>query len=187
VDTAMTIRIALLRGVNVGGHNAVAMSELRDLLAQLGFLGARSLLQSGNLIFRCDARTGVDLERLLATEAETRMDIQTDFLVRSAKEWRQVVAGNPFRKEAKRDPSHLVVMFLKRAANAKNVKTVQAAIAGPEIIRADGRHLYIVYPDGIGKSRLTNILLEKKLGIRGTARNWKTVLKIAALADEKTE
>jgi len=60
----------------------------------------------------------------------------------------------------------------------------QAAIAGPEMVRADGRHLYIVYPDGIGRSRLTNALFEKKLGIRGTARNWNTVLKIAALAEE---
>ena len=95
-----------------------------------------------------------------------------------------VVARNPFRKEAERDPSHLVVMFLKAAANAKDLQAVQAAITGPEIIRADGRHLYIVYPAGIGKSRLTNALIEKKLGIRGTARNWNTVVKIAALADE---
>jgi uncharacterized protein (DUF1697 family) len=51
-------------------------------------------------------------------------------------------------------------------------------------INADGRHLYIVYPAGIGKSRLTNVLIEKKLGIRGTARNWNTVLKLAALAGE---
>jgi uncharacterized protein (DUF1697 family) len=113
--------------------------------------------------------------------------VRADFVVRGAKEWREVVSRNPFRKEAERDPSHLVVMFLKRAANAKDVKAVQAAIAGSETIRADGKHLYIVYPAGIGRSRLTNVLLEKKLGIRGTARNWNTVLKIAALADEKTE
>ena len=114
------------------------------------------------------------------------MRIRTDFLIRSAKEWREVVARNPFRKEAERDPGHLVVIFLKSAAKAKDVKAVQAAITGPEIIRADGRQVYIVYPAGIGKSRLTNVLLEK-LGIRGTARNWNTVLRIAALADEKTE
>ena len=180
----MTIQIALLRGINVGGHQAVAMSDLRDLLTQVGFESARSLLQSGNLVFRSDARTGGELERLLETEAETRLGIHADFLIRSAKEWREVVARNPFRKEAERDPSHLVVMFLKSAANAKEVKAVQAAIAGPEIIRGDGRHLYIVYPDGIGGSRLTNALLEKKLGIRGTARNWNTVLKIAAIAEE---
>jgi uncharacterized protein (DUF1697 family) len=187
MDTAMTIQIALLRGVNVGGHKAVAMPELRDLLTQLGFESPRSLLQSGNLVFRGDSRTDAELERLLEAEADKRLGLHADFLIRSAKEWREVVARNPFRKEAERDPSHLVVMFLKSATNAKDVKAVQAAIAGSEIIRADGRHLYIVYPDGIGRSRLTNALLEKKLGIRGTARNWNTVLKIAALADEKTD
>jgi uncharacterized protein (DUF1697 family) len=181
----MTIQIALLRGVNVGGHQAVAMSDLRDLATELGFGGARSILQSGNLIFRSDARTDVDLERLLEAEAEKRLGLRADFLIRSAKEWRAVVARNPFRREAERDPSHLVVMFLKSAAIVKDVKAVQAAIAGSEIIRADGRHLYIVYPDGIGRSRLTNALIEKKLGIRGTARNWNTILKLAALAEEE--
>jgi uncharacterized protein (DUF1697 family) len=180
----MTIQIALIRGINVGGHQAVAMSDLRDLLTQLGFDGARSLLQSGNLIFRCDAQRSSGLESLLEIEAEKRLGIHADFLIRNAKEWREVVARNPFRKEAAGDPSHLVVMFLKAAANAKEVKAVEEAIAGREKIRADGRHLYIVYPDGIGRSRLTNALIEKKLGIRGTARNWNTVLKIAALAEK---
>jgi uncharacterized protein (DUF1697 family) len=78
-------------------------------------------------------------------------------------------------------------MFLKSAASEKDVKAVQASIAGSEIVRGDGRHLYIVYPDGSGRSRLTNALLEKKLGIRGTARNWNTVLKLAAFADDKIE
>jgi len=183
-DTAMTIYIALIRGINVGGHKAVAMSDLRDLLAGVGFDGARSLLQSGNLIFRSDAQTGAGLERLLETEAGKRLGLHADFFIRSAKEWREVVARNPFRKEAERDPGHLVVMFLKAAPKANDVKEVQAAIVGPEIVRADGRHLYIVYPAGIGKSRLTNAVIEKKLGIRGTARNWNTVLKLNALAGE---
>jgi uncharacterized protein (DUF1697 family) len=180
----MTIQIALIRGINVGGRQAVAMSDLRDLLTHLGFDGARSLLQSGNLLLSSDARMGAELESLLETEAEKRLGLRADFLIRSAREWREVVAHNPFRKQAESDPSHLVVMFLKSAANAKDVKAVQAAITGPETIRADGRQLYIVYPDGIGKSRLTNALIEKKLGVRGTARNWNTVLKIAALAEE---
>ena len=180
----MTIYIALIRGINVGGHKAVAMSDLRDLLAGLGFDGPRSLLQSGNLIFRSDAQTGAGLERLLETEAGKRLGLHADFFIRSAKEWREVVARNPFRKEAERDPGHLVVMFLKSMPKANDVKAVQAAIVGPEIVRADGRHLYIVYPAGIGTSRLMNVLIEKKLAIRGTARNWNTVLKLNALADE---
>jgi uncharacterized protein (DUF1697 family) len=185
VDIAMTIHVALIRGINVGGHNAVAMSDLRDMLAELGFDDARSLLQSGNLVFRCNAQTDANLERLLESEAEKRMGLHADFFIRSVKEWREVVAHNPFRKEAERDPSHLVVMFLKAAPKANDVKAVNAAIVGPEVVRADGRHLYIVYPAGIGRSRLTNALIEKKLGIRGTARNWNTVLKLAALAGEE--
>ncbi len=184
VDTAMTIHIALLRGVNVGGRQPVAMSDLRDLLAELGFADARSLLQSGNLVFRSDARSAAGLERMLELEAGKRLGLHTDFLVRTAKEWKEVVARNPFRKEAERDPSHLVVMFLKSATNVKDVKAAQTAIAGPEIISADGRQVYIVYPSGIGRSRLSNTFLERKLGIRGTARNWNTVIKLAALANE---
>jgi uncharacterized protein (DUF1697 family) len=178
------LHIALIRGINVGGHRAVAMSDLRDMLTQLGFYDARSLLQSGNLLFRGDARTDAALECLLEAEAEKRLGLRANFLIRSAKEWRAVVARNPFRKEAERDPSHLVVMFLKSVANLKDVKATQAAIKGPEVIRADGRQVYIVYPEGIGRSRLSNVFLESKLGIRGTARNWNTVLKLAAIADE---
>jgi uncharacterized protein (DUF1697 family) len=159
------------------------MAELRDLLSGLGFSDVRSILQSGNLIFHDDVPTAAALEHLLETEAAKRLGLQADFLVRSAKEWKEVVARNPFRKEAQRDPGHLVVMFLKSAPTANDVKAMQAAIAGREIVRADGRHLYIVYPDGIGGSRLTNAFLENKLGTRGTARNWNTVLKLAALAD----
>src|SRR5213593_1659165 len=179
----MTIYIALLRGINVGGHKMVAMSDLRDLLTQLGFMDARSLLQSGNLIFRSDARVGVNLERLLEAEAEKRLDLRTDFVVRTAEEWKAIVARNPFRDEAERDPAHLLVMFLKDAPDVKNVEALQAAIMGPELVRAQGRQAYIVYPSGIGRSRLTSTLIEKKLGTRGTGRNWNTVLKLGALVN----
>jgi uncharacterized protein (DUF1697 family) len=73
-------------------------------------------------------------------------------------------------------------MFLKDLPDTGSVKAVQAAITGPEVVRAEGRQLYIVYPEGIGRSRLTGTLIETKLGGRGTARNWNTVLKLAALA-----
>ena len=62
------------------------------------------------------------------------------------------------------------------------MRALQAAITGPEVVRADGAHAYIIYPDGVGRSRLTHALIERKLGTRGTGRNWNTVLKLAALA-----
>ena len=179
----MSVYIALLRAINVGGTKPVAMSELRDLLTGLGFAFARSLLQTGNLVFQGDGRTSAELERLLETEAAKRLDLNTDFVVRTAHEWKTVVARNPFPDEAKRDPGHLVVMVLKDPVDAKDVKALRMAITGPEVVHAEGKHVYITYPAGIGRSRLTNGLIEKKLSTRGTARNWNTVLKLAALAE----
>src|SRR5712691_38367 len=178
----MTIYLALLRGINVGGHKQVAMADLRDLLTRIGFAGARSLLQSGNLVFRSDTRTDSHLERLLETEAAKRLVPHTDFFVRTAREWKAVIAHNPFPEEAKRDPSHLIVVFLKDAPDVKDVEALQAAITGPEVVRAHGNHAYVVYPNGIGRSRLTNTVIETKLGTRGTGRNWNTVLRLDALA-----
>ncbi len=179
----MATQVALLRSINVGKHKRVAMADLRNLLEGLGFADARSLRQSGNLVFRSDARAGASLERLLETQTEKRLTLKTDFFVRSAVEWNAVIARNPFRREAERDPGHLVVLFLKDAPAARDVKALQAAIAGPELIRAAGEQAYIVYPSGIARSPLTNALIEKKLGTRATGRNWNTVLKVGALAE----
>jgi uncharacterized protein (DUF1697 family) len=183
MDKAGRMQIALIRGINVGGHKKVAMADLRALLEQLGFTDVKSLLQSGNLVFRSDRRNAAEMERLFETEAVKGLALEADFFVRSAKEWKTVVAENPFPKEAERDPGHLVVMCLKNAPDKADVKGLQAAITGPEIVRAKGRHLYISFPNGIGTSRLTNALIEKKLRTRGTARNWNTVLKLDALAN----
>lgn len=178
------VQVALLRAVNLGIHNKVAMSDLRDLLGRLGFDAPRSLLQSGNLVFRAPRPAGASLERLLETEAEKSLHLRTEFFVRTAKEWKLVVAGNPFPDEAARDPGHLVVMFFKDVLRGDAVKALQAAITGRERVHAEGKQAYIVYPDGIGRSRVTNAFIEKHLGRRGTGRNWNTVLQLDALAGE---
>jgi uncharacterized protein (DUF1697 family) len=178
----MTTYIALLRGINVGGHEKVAMSDQRAVVEDLGFCDVRSLLQTGNLVFQGDTRSDASLELLLEGEAAKRLDLNTDFFVRTAKEWQAIVAHNPFRHEAKSDPSHVVVQLLKGAPSAKAVNELQNAIKGPEVVRADGKQLYVTYPAGIGRSKLTNKLIESKLATRCTGRNWNTVLKLAEIA-----
>ena len=180
----MSMYVALLRGINVGGKNAIAMSALRNLVSELGFASVKSLLQSGNLVFQSDGQTVDRLENLLEKETSPRLGISADYLVRSAAEWAKVVAANPFPKEVKTDPSHVVVMFLKTAPAPKIVQALQASIQGPEIVRGRGKELYIVYPAGIGTSKLTGALIERELGTRGTARNWNTVLKLLALVGD---
>jgi uncharacterized protein (DUF1697 family) len=180
----MSIYIALLRGINVGGHNAVAMSDLRDLLTDLGFAGATTLLQSGNVVFKATGKTSNALESLLEKETAKRLGVSADYIVRNANDWVKVIAANPFPKEAKEDPSHLVVVSLKTAAIEKSVNTLRTSIKGRETIHGDGKHLYIVYPDGIGPSKLTGTAIERALGVRETARNWNTVLKLLALSQK---
>jgi uncharacterized protein (DUF1697 family) len=177
------MHVALLRGINVAGNNQVAMSDLRELLGTLGFVGAKSLLQSGNLAFQSDRLTGERLELLLETETAKRLKVTADYFVRTATEWQAIIAKNPFPDAAKRDPSHLVVMCLKAAPAKKDVQTLEAAIRGPETIRAVGKQFYITYPAGIGRSKLTLPLIESKLGTRGTGRNWNTVQKLAAMLE----
>jgi uncharacterized protein (DUF1697 family) len=177
----MTRYVALLRAVNVGGHGKVAMSDLRDLLGELGFAEARSLLQTGNLIFLGESKTGLECELLLEREAARRLNLRTDFLVRTAEEWAAVVDGNPFPEVARSDPGHLVVVFLKQAPDKESVDALRAAVKGREEVSVEGCQAYISYPDGIGRSRLTSTLIEAKLGTRGTGRNWNTILKIATL------
>lgn len=178
----MTTHLAFLRAVNVGGTGKIAIADLRTWLAELGFADAQTLLNSGNLVFRGGRRQGAELERFLEAEAQRRFGLTTDFLIRSPAEWGDVIAGNPFPDAAREDPSHLLVVVLKAAPPAASVRALQAAIQGREAVRARGRELYAVYPDGIGTSKVTLPLIEKHLGARGTGRNWNTVLKMAALA-----
>jgi uncharacterized protein (DUF1697 family) len=140
------------------------------------------LLQSGNLVFQGDSQAAASLERRLEKEADKQLGVQVDFVIRTAREWDAIIANNPFPRAATHDPSHLVVMCLKEIPADKSMKALKAAIVGRETIHLIGRQLYVVYPDGIGRSRLTHALIEKTLNTRGTARNWNTVLKIAASA-----
>ena len=172
--------IALLRGVNVGGNRLVSMSVLRGLLSDLGLGNPQSLLQSGNLVFEAGGPAAA-IERRLEQEAASRLGLATDFMVRSAADWRRVISRNPFPEMASADPAHLVVVFLKRAPRPAAVVALRDSIDGRERLACDGRQLYVTYPDGIGTSRLNGIVIERTLGTRGTARNWNTVLKLAAM------
>jgi uncharacterized protein (DUF1697 family) len=179
----MTTYIGLLRGINVGGNKMVAMADLRAMITKLGFSDVTTLLQSGNVVFRGAAKAPAKLEAQLEAALEKRLGFNVEFHVRTADEWSALVSANPFRAEAKKDPGHLLVSCFKAPLDKANVKALQAAITaigGPEILHADGRHMYMMFPDGIGNSK-ANRVIDRKLGALGTARNWNTVLKLAAL------
>ncbi|MCI4365105.1 MAG: DUF1697 domain-containing protein [Thermoplasmata archaeon] len=175
--------VALLRAVNLVAYQRVAMPALRALVERMGFTEVRTLLASGNLVFRGSAPSGEALEPRLEKEIGRGLGVTTEVMVRSAAEWVEVVRKNPFPKEARDDPARLQVVFLKGNPAPSAWKALDGAIRGPEVVRSGGRHAYITYPTGMGTSRLTMSVIEGRLGTRGTARNWNTVTKLLALAD----
>lgn len=178
---ALTPQIALFRAVNVGGRKATS-AELKALADDLRLEDARTLLQTGNLVFR-GAQVGAALENEVEQAFAARFGFASDVLVRTVREWRAILMANPHAEMAERDPSHLVVMPLKSAPGEDAVAALQAAIPGRETLAAVGRELFIAYPDGIGTSKLTGALIERRLGVRGTARNWNTATKLAAMLE----
>jgi uncharacterized protein (DUF1697 family) len=178
----MTAHIALLRAVNIGSHNKVGMAELRACLEQQGFVRVRTLLQSGNVVFGGGRLRGAALERRLEETARAALRVDTPFIVRTGEEWDALVAANPFPQEAADDPGHLLLFCLKDAPPADAEARLRAAVKGHERVRVRGRQAYLVYPDGVGRSKLTVTVVERSLGSRGTGRNWNTVLKLQALA-----
>jgi uncharacterized protein (DUF1697 family) len=179
----MAIHVALLRGINVGGANRLPMADLRALAEREGLARPRTLLQTGNLLFEAADKSEADLELGLESAITGRFGLTVDVVVRTADALRTVVAANPFRAAARDDPAHLVAVFLKSDPTEQAETRLRAAITGPEIARVIGREAFIHYPAGIGDSRLTPAVVDRALGTRGTARNWNTVLKIAALAE----
>jgi uncharacterized protein (DUF1697 family) len=178
----VTAYIALLRGINVGGNKLVSMAALREMLTGLGCASVTTILQSGNAVFRAAARAPAQLELELEAAIERTFGFPVEVHVRTAAEWRAIVDANPFPVEAAKDPGHLLVTCFKTPLTKASVDALRAAIAGPERLEADRRQLYMVYPDGVGTSKAA--VLAGRMLPRGTARNWNTVLKLAAAAEK---
>jgi len=173
--------VALFRAVNVGGHGLLSMGDLRTFLAAAGLGDARTVLQSGNAVFDGGRRTSRSIEGMIEREARTRQSITTEVFVRSVSEWEAALEANPFVSAAASAPARLIMMVMRDRPAAAAVRTLQQAIVGPEQLQSIDHQLYVVYPEGQGTSKLTGAVIEKALNTRGTARNWNTVLRIAAL------
>jgi uncharacterized protein (DUF1697 family) len=178
----MATYIALLRAINLGAHNRIAMADLKSMLEKVGYVDPKTLLVSGNAVFGCDRSSCRQIEAALEAASTRHLKVTTDYFVRSAQEWQSIIGANPFPKEAKADPARMVMMCLRDAPSPAQVKALQLAIKGREVVKAVGKQAYFLYPDGQGRSKLTIAVIEKALGTRGTARNWNTVLKLGDLA-----
>ena len=188
----MATHVALLRGINLGGKNKVAMADLRTLVAGLGHTGVSTYIQSGNVLFTapddadCAATAQVITEAIAAT-----LGVTSPVVVVTREELAQIIADNPFPDEPDPRRVHAVVLSeppwpeLEVKLDAARAKSAKAG--GTDKVIALGRTLYLHTPDGYGRSVLAEALLRvvssPKSGATGTARNWATMTKLLELCD----
>ncbi|HET7657344.1 MAG TPA: DUF1697 domain-containing protein [Bacillales bacterium] len=170
--------IALLRGINVGGK-VVKMEALRNVFNEMGFENVTTYIQSGNVLFSAVEEQADGLAAHISEKLQEAFGFPIPVIIRTVEEWSEVIQANPF---AGQEP---YVTFL-------DAKPEQNAIFALEIfaedfeeeVRVIGREVYLICPKGYGKTKLSNALFEKKLGVSGTTRNWKTVNKLLSLCQK---
>ena len=173
----------MLRGVNVGGHNKIKMEALRALYESMKLREAQTYVQSGNVIFRIDERDIALLTKRIEDGIERKFGFRPNVILRTAAEMREVIARNPFAKRRGIEPSKLLVTFLGSDPGAEAREKILQIKCDPEELRIEGRELYIYFPNGIGRSKLSWAGLEKTLKTPGTARNWNSVTKMLEMAE----
>lgn len=176
--------ISLLRGINVGGHRIIKMAALRDLYTQQGCRGVVSYLQSGNVVFETPLRSCRRVQTKLEKAIAARFGFAVPVELRTRKQWTRVLAGWPFAAiDPATEGARYAVVFFAASPTARRRADLAAEIVAPERLVVVGREAYLHCPDGFAKTKLTNTFLERRLGVSMTTRNWKTVIKLAELAD----
>jgi uncharacterized protein (DUF1697 family) len=177
-EMKMTRFVSLFRGINVGGNNSVRMDALKELHASLGLQEVATYIQSGNVVFTSDEADVTQIQQDIEDGFAQKFGFQAKVMVRTAGEFNVIIENNPFQNELLKESKWVVAMFLASHPISTAREDIQKTYSGPEELHIIGQEVYIYYPEGIGRSKLTNTFLEKKLKTAGTARNWNTVLRL---------
>jgi uncharacterized protein (DUF1697 family) len=179
----MPVYVSMLRAVNVGGRK-VAMSDLRALYEELGHDDVVTYVQSGNVVSRGSTRSAGAVERAVSAAIADDLGLQVDVLVRTPRELRGVLDGNPFlRGRSRPDVKTLHVTFLATPPASSLVNQLDEHAFSPDQFRVVGREVYVHCPTGYGRTKINNAWFERKLKVPATTRNWTTVGKLVELAE----
>jgi uncharacterized protein (DUF1697 family) len=194
----MPDHIALLRGINLGGRNKVAMADLRALVAGLGHTDVTTYIQSGNVLFTAaggapghSAPDPVAMAEAMSAAIAVKLGVTSPVIIVPRAELAQILAANPFPDEP--DPKRVHAVVLSQPPWPDLTTRIEAALGqargkgSQDEIQAIGRTLYLHTPEGYGRSDIAQILLRvvhaPKAGGTGTARNWSTMTKLLALCE----
>jgi uncharacterized protein (DUF1697 family) len=180
----MTVMISMLRGVNLGPHNRVKMDELRALYASLKLQNPRTYVQSGNVLFKTKEQDEARLSSRIQDGIEKKFGFRPDVILRTTEEMKKTVAKNPFAARKNIDPSKLLVTFLSANPAADACGKLMEIDTAPEELRLVGREVFIYYTNGLARPKFQWIKAEKILKVMCTGRNWNSVTKMLAMAEE---
>src|SRR3984957_8532098 len=175
--------VAMLRGVNLAGHQMIKMPALKTLCTSLGVRDVQTYIQSGNIIFREDKEDPSVLARRLEAKIESEFGFRPAVIVRTASELRKVIAKNPFSGRAGIEPSRLLVVFMDSVPTKQAREKVLAIPCEPEELHIHGRELYIYYPNGMARPKIPSGLIDRAVKTPCTGRNWNTGTKLLQMAE----
>lgn len=168
--------IALLRAVNVSGQNKIKMADLRQMFERMGFDGVETYIQSGNVRFEADEDEET-LRPQIEAAIHTTFGLTVTVVLRTASELAEVVARCPFP-----ETESLYVAYLEAEPTPEGIAQLNAFQTESEEWQVIGREVYILYHQGAGRSKLTTAVLEKRLDVAATARNWRTTQQLLTMA-----
>lgn len=177
----MTVMVALLRGVNVGGASTLPMADLRSIASSVGLEDVRTYIQSGNLLFATEDRSTASVASKLQAGIRAATDLDPEVLVRTRAQVERVIERSPFLRRDE-DPAQLHVTFMAKAPEAA-LRGLDLTAHVPEEVAVVGTDLHFLLPGGVGRSKLV-AEVGRRIGRIGTMRNWRTVSKLAELAAE---
>jgi uncharacterized protein (DUF1697 family) len=178
--------ISFLRGVNMTGHNSIKMTDLSALFISLGLKDVKTFIQSGNVIFSdFNKIPESDLSLTIERSILEKFNYKVPVMIRTNQELGDLFSSNPFLDETNFDPAKMAVLFLHDEPSKSQIQKVANVDYPPDKFKIVGREIFLYCPNGFGKTKLYTNFFEKKMGVIGTGRNWKTITAILNIAGER--
>ncbi|EPR67758.1 DUF1697 domain-containing protein [Cyclobacterium qasimii] len=179
----MEKKVAILRGINVGGKRKILMADLKSLFEDLGYKEVLTYIQSGNVIFTSENKTTeIEMADLIEQSIKSEFGFDVPVIVRTAQELNNTFKNNPYYGQADTDISKLHITFLNKEPEKENLEKIQALDFNPDKFAVEGKDIFIYCDGKYHQSKLTNNFFEGKLQTRATTRNLKTVAKLCELS-----
>jgi len=175
--------IAILRGINVGRKRKIKMADLRKNLKDLGYENIRTYIQSGNVIFKSHHHSKQELEEQIESMIREEYEFNVPAIVKTSEELHGIWHGNPYVNERNEDIAKLHVTFLTEAPTQIQKQAISEIDQPTDEFVVDGEFIYLFCPEGYGRTKFNNQFFERKLDVKATTRNWKTVRKLYEMSN----